>query len=181
MVPVIALLLSATAPAAQPSEQTIAAFVAALPPSSRKKSESEDIAAERAEAAKQFPAKKAEVTRIFDQFTSCQEKAVSAETDRALRATALALTEQELQSLTTFYSGADYKRFGELQDLAEKRTLTAAEKAEEKAIMDRYPLQKFGEATMKIAGSFDNKDALFADLDTCGAAKDKSLEALGAE
>lgn len=181
MLSVIALLLSAAAPAAQPSEQTIAALVAALPPSNREKGENADIASERAKAEAKFPARKAEVTRVFDQFSRCQHTAVSAETDRALRATALALTEQELQSLTHFYGGADYERFGELQDLAEKRTPTAQEKAEEKAIMNRYPLQKFGEATMKIASSFDNKDALFADLDTCNAAKNKGLEALAAE
>lgn len=163
-----AALLAVVQAAPQDHAARVDRFLAALPPSQARKDASDPFADERAErllAAN--PGKEAAIRAAMEGRARCGNEASRAETLVSMRRTAEALTDDELDKLTAFYSGPDYKAM-----------LAAGKGADLKALTDRYPLQRFMEASRREATE-GMPDRLFKALDACETAANADLARAG--
>ena len=166
------LMLAAMAPVQAQTAPDHAArverFVAALPPSSKgEEPEDVDFREQELEALIGTNAdKEAAIRDVIATRRTCTSDFSDSYAVGAVRRSAALLTDEELDQLTAFYSGPDYKTMVE-----------AGPDADMTAMMARYPLRRFMEATQKVMANAPTE--VMNGLLACDEAADAALAKAG--
>jgi hypothetical protein len=167
----VALMLAfpQAAPAQADHDARVERFIAALPPSSKDDGQDDgpDFREQELEALIGTNAgKEAAIRQVIAARRKCTGDFTSSYATGAIRRAATTLTDAELDQLTAFYSGPEYKAM-----------VAAGPKADMAALMKRYPLGRFMEASQKVPAEAPTEvmDGLFA----CDAAADAALAEAG--
>lgn len=166
---IAALLLAlAVAQASSDHAARVDRFVAALPPSSKADGPEEpDFREQEIEALISGNAsKEAAIREVIAARRACTRDFTSAYSVNAVRRAADLLTDAELDQLTAFYSGPEYKAM-----------VAAGPDADMTALMARYPLRRFMEANQKVLA--DAPSEVMNGLFACDEAADAALAKAG--
>lgn len=167
-------LIQAAAPAASPDRAArIERFLAALPGARSEAEPRDDDARGHARLEAMLAgnrSKEAVIRRIWSDRSTCTAKTGRDATVTALRRTADRLSDDELDRLTLFYSGPDYRAMDAKQGAPDAAVMAD--------LMKRYPLQRMLDATQAVLNQ-DMPDSLMASLEACDATADAALAQAG--
>ncbi|WP_404336069.1 hypothetical protein AB2M62_18135 [Sphingomonas sp. MMS12-HWE2-04] len=165
-----ALALLALFPAQEsPNHATrVERLIAALPPAQAEAQQPDAFAVAREKAlATANPGKQAAIRGVMAAQAACTDRASEAASVSSLRSVAQSLTDADLDKLTEFYSGADYKAL-----------VAAGDKADMAPFLAKYPLERFMQATQKVLMQ-EMPEKLMPALDACQARADADLAKAG--
>lgn len=144
-------------------------FIAALPPAEAETGAPDAVAAERGKTlVAANPGKQAAIRSVMAAQAACTGRASEVASINSLRSVAQSLDDADLDKLTEFYSGADYKAL-----------LAAGDKADMAPFLARYPLERFMRATQQQVLMQDMPEKLMPALDACQSAADADLAQAG--
>ncbi|MBO9712431.1 hypothetical protein [Sphingomonas sp.] len=165
--------LAGTSVAAGPEDHEALArrFVSVLPASDEAAEPTrldEGQAQRQADLVKANPGKADAVRAAFARRIACSDEKRDAMLPAMMLAIARSLSDEQLQSLIAFYTSPDFARLSALD----------GESAEAKALMARYPLEKFAEAMKAYATAHVIEDVMAAEQ-ACDAELDEALAKTG--
>lgn len=122
------------------------------------------------------PGKKDTLSGILGEYSHCVTPLINQASFELLHRVAMSLSEDQIKSLTSFYSGPEFAPFASLSDKTDAgQVLNEAEQKYMDNMMASYPMTEFYDAMMEQQGAAATGEKFVGQVTQCSVAKKAAL------